>query len=656
MIPRRRKFCRRRQQDLPGVQTRRPLRPVAPGGGAGRGRGPEAGPSWRTTLRAVLQVARPYFTSPDTRCESWLAVGLLLFLTLAESALAVVYTVLVGKYMTALQQRDEQGFYAGLRSFGAFIAAMLLVGCAHGYTHAMLQLRWSAALTRHYARLYLNCDGCGAFYQLTLAGDVDNPDQRIVDEASEFVDSVLGLALHMVSNILKIVSFGGLLYRISLRALTGTLAYALLGTAVVVQGFGARLMRVQHAEAAQRATLRYSLIRVRENAESIAFFGGGGSEWSRFGVSYKALLSTMYESIVLHQCLGTMLKSFGYATFAVGPLIAGPAYLRGETEFGTLTQTSMAFHAIRDGLSFFMYRLPSLSNLAMHAERLNALDNALGLEAAHAAAARQAPKSGHASISLEEHHACDRPVLRLEGLTLRTPRRAGLAQQTLLEDLSLQVDSGMSVLVVGASGIGKSSLLRGIAGLWTDGQGCVRRCGGKAAFFMPQRPYMFFGTLREQLVYPEGLDSAILDEALERVLHEVQLGYLLQRYSLEHTETWANVLSLGEQQRINFIRILLRPDLQLALIDEGTSACDTSVEEHLYRLLSRQLRSYISVGHRPALRQYHTHALWLRRRESDVGPEEGAGCCQTKCSLLPMREYESMVSESGVDPETNPVV
>lgn len=225
-----------------------------------------------------------------------------------------------------------------------------------------------------------------------------------------------------------------------------------------------------------------------------------------------------------------------------------------------------------------------------------------------------------------ESYGKDEQVLRLSNIKLMTPFRKGCKQHALVDNLSLHLIRGQSMLIVGSSGIGKSSLLRGIAGLWTAGSGEVHRIGGAGIFFMPQRPYMYLGTLREQLLYPDVERVDVAPETFQEVLKQVNLGYLVNRYSLHETQEWTHILSLGEQQRVNFARMLLRPALKLALIDEGTSACDPSNEAYLYRLLNGKGYSYVSVGHRPGLREFHSHALYLRQRSvsnSDTLPALG---------------------------------
>jgi putative ATP-binding cassette transporter len=336
--------------------------------------------------------------------------------------------------------------------------------------------------------------------------------------------------------------------------------------------------------------------------------------------------------------------------------MVGPAYLRGDAEFGAISQASFAFQIIFNSLTLIMTKLDAFSSLAVHVSRLRELEAAIS--ASHAEAVED-------TIDLFEFDAKDDQVLVVRDMTLRTPFRKGCPQETLVRNLTLHLAGGQSMLIAGTSGIGKSSLLRGVAGLWTAGLGSVQRCSGSAVFFMPQKPYMYLGTLREQLLYPDIERLDISRNTLKEVLREVNLGYLVDRYSMDATHEWANTLSLGEQQRINFARMLLRPNLKLALLDEGTSACDASNEAYLYDLLKKRVHSFVSVGHRPNLRKYHTHALWLYRqteRERQVSQEvddtasEVSGTSRNAqgiskpivASFLPMQQFEKVGAMSAI--------
>jgi len=250
-------------------------------------------------------------------------------------------------------------------------------------------------------------------------------------------------------------------------------------------------------------------------------------------------------------------------------------------------------------------------------------------------------RSCHTQVfTLKETNDSSEQLLALSDFTLRTPLRSGGLQQTLVQDLNLTLSSGESMLIVGSSGIGKSSLLRGVAGLWRSGSGMVQRCGTSSVFFMPQRPYMYLGTLREQLLYPNVARTDIKSKDLRETLKDVKLGYLIERYSLNDSQEWTHILSLGEQQRVNFARLLLQPSLRLALIDEGTSACDPANEAYMYDLLKKRNYSFVSVGHRPALRQYHSHALWLQQKNEATN---GSGRCSgADAQFLVMEDFEKL--------------
>jgi len=434
------------------------------------------------------------------------------------------------------------------------------------------------------------------------------------------------------------------MYRISPFVCISIIFYALAGTLITALGFGPWIMHYQNECIRQEAGLRYSLIRVRENAESIAFFKGGDAELAHFDELFRRLTATVYRSITVRTGFSVFNRTFHWATFAVAPLTVGPAYLRGEIEFGAIAQAGMAFNTILGGLTLIMNKMESLSNFAVRVRRLHALDEALQRESLRAKAS-QLSGAGASCIASLELPPSSPVVLKLQEMTLRTPPREACFQQTLAERLSLQIDGGQTLLIAGDSGIGKSSLLRATAGLWTDGSGSVSLCGGSSVFFMPQRPYMFVGTLREQLLYPEVNRASVNSAVLEEALREVGLGYLLEQHSLWDSKEWASLLSLGEQQRINFARVLLKRGVRLALVDEGTSACDPQNEARLYSLLQQRVGSYVSVGHRPALQQHHSHVLWLQRPQGAEGlsaPIHGPA----HASLLPMAEYQQALAQA----------
>lgn len=587
------------------------------------------------TGRAALRIAGLFFRAKATRRKAFRLALTVLVVLFAESSAGLYYSLVQKKFMTALQEKNAEGFYSGLRQTGCLILFISPIVALHHYTAQQLKVAWKASLTYRFGHAYLAGDSPGQciFYRLTLTSDIDNPDERILADVNDFVDIMFSLVQDSVGIFFGVTGFSVMLYQISPAVCLGTVLYALLGTLVATMGFGPRIMRFQAQLVVQDAGLRYTLIRTRENAESIAFFRGGAAEWQRFWRLYNEFIASTQNLIVVSVGMSVFNQSFHWATFAVAPLLVGPKYMRGEVEFGTIAQVVMAFNTILGGLTIIMNRIETLTGFAVRIRRLRGLELALEEQEARAREARRGG-AGCGCIAAQPLPSGGSTVLNVRHITLRTPPRAGVLQQTLVDGLSLQVSHGQFVLIAGQSGIGKSSFLRAVAGLWSDGSGHVELCR-EGSFFMPQKPYMFIGSLREQLLYPQLGAGTLDDTALEAAMREVNLGYLLEYHGLGDTKEWSTLLSLGEQQRINFARVLLQRDIRVALIDEGTSACDPANEAHLYNLLRSRLQSYISVGHRPALRRYHTHALWLQRQTAvSRGPAD--------CSFLPMADFEKL--------------
>jgi len=569
--------------------------------------------------RAAWRLTAAYFGARATRCGAVRLLVLVAVLLLANTGAFLVYSNIQRDFTTALEAKDMDKFYGGLFSTGVLILVALPLTGLHRYTGGILQLRWNAALTRRLARSYLEGQVAGqnSFYRLTLTGEIDNPDQRICDDVRCFVETFYKLVEDTVGTVLRVAGFSVVLFNVSPFICFGVLLYAVLGTVGASAIFGRSLMSYSNVSVQQGANMRYKLIHTRENSESIAFFRGGSAEWQRFDQLFAQLLGTTWHLILVGCGLAVFNRAFHWATFAVTPLLVAPKYMRGEVEFGVLTQVGMAFNVVLDGLALVMHNLGELSKLTVSVQRLHALEIAL---AAQEDIARQnAAGAGVTCIATCGVQPGVAAVLQVASVTLRTPLRKGAVPRTLVEDMSFEVLAGQSLLIVGASGIGKSSLLRAVAGLWNNGCGHVAlerdRC-----YFMPQRPYMFAGSLREQLLYPSPDRPAVPEAELKQALSDVNLGYLLDHHNFSDVKDWSGLLSLGEQQRINFARLLLQHDIPLALLDEGTSACDPSNEQHLYELLQQRARSFVSVGHRPALRRFHTHALQLQHSRTAGAP------------------------------------
>ena len=341
----------------------------------------------------------------------------------------------------------------------------------------------------------------------------------------------------------------------------------------------------------------------------------------------------IWQVLLAERTLAIFQNAYEYTTLLVPALVIAPRYFAGEVEFGVVSQAVIGFRAVRDATAMIVDRYADLARYSAVVGRLHAMESicemcgaddgptpppvgasdAIGGAAEAKAVDGVAPEEAALPAALEgdggvhELAATDAEVLRMDSVAIRPPQPGA---PLLVAAITLALRRGHKMLIVGPSGVGKSSVLRVLCGLWRAEAGSVAR--SPRCFFVPQRSYMLLGTLREQLGYPSQSD-ALAPAAAEAALEQVGLGklssWLHGKRALEAPD-WAQMLSLGEQQRLAIARLLLHRPL-LALLDEATSALDAMNERRVYTLVSEAVDSFVSVGHRPALLSFHTHVLEL---------------------------------------------
>ncbi|MGF1537842.1 MAG: ABC transporter ATP-binding protein/permease [Elainellaceae cyanobacterium] len=540
------------------------------------------------------------------RWQQWFMLSSLLFLAFIVNGINVTLSYIFRIIDNALNQREGPLFWQFLFIYAGIIVLAVPVIAIYHYVRQKLALHWREWLTKLFLQRYF-CNR--AYYNLdsnAVNTEIDNPDQRITEDIRAFTEVTLSFLLDILDSVLALISFTAVLYSISKALTLGLLVYAGLGAAIALS-VGQRLIRINYDQLRLEADFRYSMVHVRDNAESIAFYQGEELEQQQVGDRLRLVLLNSDLLILWNSVIVLLQRGYNYFTRIVPYTIVAPLYLMGETDFGTIGQASLAFRLILDALSVITNRIEEIAKFAASISRLGAFYEYLD-EQAGAAPPRQGGILAPIRVTPQIQTRIT-PTLSIEHLTLRTPN----SEQTLIEDLTLDAGVSDRLLVVGASGCGKSSLLRAIAGLWTNGDGIICRPEVTSMLFLPQQPYLILGTLRDQIVYPNS-HAVVTDADIHRVLRRVNLETLPERVGgLNLERDWPTILSLGEQQRLAFGRILLTQP-KYAILDEATSALDVKNERRLYRLLAQMNIRYLSVGHRPSLVDYHDHILTLGGR------------------------------------------
>jgi vitamin B12/bleomycin/antimicrobial peptide transport system ATP-binding/permease protein len=536
------------------------------------------------------RIAKPFWFHE----QKWLARGmlaLLVILLLGRTEFVVVFNDQSGEFTSALAAKDSTRFWHSMRVFGgALIIAVPIYGFYY-YVRDRLGIAWRRWLTHDFLHKYLSHR---AFYDLTSNASIDNPDQRIAEDVQAFTQKSLTFLLEIISATLQLIAFSGVLWSISRTLVWVLLVYASAGTVFTFFVFGKPMIGLNFQQLRREADFRFSLIRIRENAEGIAFYGGEKRE----GAHVRERFARLYENYtrLLKRTLGLNLFQYLYSflTYALPSVIIAPRIISGELEVGRAVQAGGAFAAMLSALTVFVDNFETLSAFAAGIERLHAFKRVLIAE-------NRAPDPSKAWIERVPNER-----LELQSVTLQTPNH----ERTLIRDVSLVVAEGQGLVIVGASGGGKSSLLRGIAGLWRAGSGTIHCPDLDHMLFLPQRPYMILGSLRHQLLYPR-IDREVSEEELQALLRAVNLPDLAERCGGFEVEVdFAKVLSGGEAQRLAIARVLLGKP-RYAVLDEATSALDAENEARMYEALHALGVTLVSVTHHPGLLRYHRQVLEL---------------------------------------------
>jgi putative ATP-binding cassette transporter len=552
-----------------------------------------AAPLSLAAWKQFINVAKPYWLE-DQKKKAWFLLLLLIALMLVETQVAVMLNDQAGEMTSALAAKSRNRFWDSVRECLLILLVAVPVYAFYYYMRDLFANQWRRWLTGRFLDGYLKGR---RYYELGSDAEIDNPDQRISEDVNTFTGKSIHFLLIFLGSIMQLVAFSAVLWSIS-HLLVGVLAvYALLGTVIALYVFGTPLIHLNFWQLRREADFRFSLMRLRENAESIAFYRGEAQERAHIDNKLDQVIHNFARLIKKQRSLNFFQRTFSQLTLVLPFVILADGVLSGELEVGRAVQAAGAFTAVLTAVGIIVDNFESLSRFVAGIGRLQALADLMLPEAG----AKGAGEAQHPRIE-------KRPAkhLVLESVTLHPPQ----SERVLIKELTLTLKPGDALLITGDSGCGKSSLLRAIAGLWHRGSGVIHHPPLEDFFFLPQQPYLQSGTLRSQLIYPSAQSDLGDDELLE-ILNQVHLPHLAERVGgLDAVQDWDKILSVGEQQRLAFGRVLVH-EPTIVILDEATSALDCRNEASLYARLRQNGTTLISIAHRPAVLRHHTHVLHL---------------------------------------------
>ena len=548
----------------------------------------------------------PYFKSEDWPWAIPLLIGAIA-LTFTGVGLEVMFNEWNRRFYDSIQNKNEAVFWHEIIFFSILAIFYILNFVARAVVSPYLRLRWRRWLTNHYLSHWLHGRG---YYRIELQRTVDNADQRIAEDLRQLGEYTMSLLLGILGSVATLVSFIFILWTLS-----GPLSLQFIGIDATIPGYmawvaliysfvgtflanivGRRLINLNFLRQRYEANFRYSLVRVRENAEGIALYNGEQRETDQLNLRFADVFRNGWQVLFTQAQLAFYQSGYAQLAIIFPYVVTAPRFFAGVITFGVMTQTASAFGQVQSALSFFIDNYTSLAELRAVMDRLKGLQHATD-------------DKPEVTLDVVPQPRAD---VHAEALTLALPNG-----QALLKDAAIDLPKGKATLISGASGSGKSTLFRALAGIWPFGRGHVNIPAGARVLFLPQKPYIPIGTLREALKYPDE-NSTATDAELVDALKAAQLGHLVPR--LDEEAHWSNILSGGEQQRVAAARAMVfKPDW--LFMDEATASLDEASEAAIYTALRQRLptTTMVSIGHRPTLRQWHDRRLELQRQPGETG-------------------------------------
>lgn len=566
----------------------------------------------RELIVGLFHLITPYWNSEEKKSARLYLAGIIT-LTIAAVYMTLLLNEWFNSFYSALQNYDSDAVYRGLLRFTGLAFAHIAFAVYSYYLQQRLALRWRKWMTKNYLAKWT---GQQMYYRLEMfsQGTADNPDQRISEDINLFTARTLSFMsgllrsattivcfIFVLWNLSEILSFSaaGQEFHIYGYLVWTALAYSVLGT-WITHKVGHRLVSLNYLQQKLEADFRFSMVRLRETAESVAFYNGAAKEEAFLSNRFMTLLRNTLFIIKKQKQLSWLTNSYAQIAIIFPFVVAVPRYLSQNISLGGLMQIANCFGKVQDAMSYFVDVYASLAEWQSCAERLLSFDK-------HIAAIEKETEEKSGSLVREETH--DR--LRLADVTISVPAMdENKRTREIISSASCTIKSGEHVILKGPSGSGKSTLLRTLAGFWPYVKGHISMPAPSEMMFIPQKPYIPMGTSAEAASYP--LETAD-EEILSPLLVECGLSHLMEKPDTE--ADWSHILSLGEQQKLAFVRVFLRKP-KWVFLDEATSAMDEETEEKMYRLLTALPgTTVISIGHRSTLDKWHNRVLRIENRK-----------------------------------------
>jgi vitamin B12/bleomycin/antimicrobial peptide transport system ATP-binding/permease protein len=561
----------------------------------------------RSLLRSFWQSAAGFWGKRGTRA-SWVLSAILLLIVLVSLVASYSMNVWNRVIFDALEKRDSATVLELSILYLPLLAGSVFLTVAQLWARMTMQRRWREWLNNLLIDRWLKN---GRYYQLNLVGSVHkNAECRIADDVRIATEAPVELTAAATSAVLSAAMFIAVLWTVG-----GAFTVHIGGTALTIPGFlviaaavhaavasgtmlvaGRRLVAVSENKDQVEADYRYLLTLVRENGEGIALLRGDDEERRGADEAFKAVFLGWRDVCIQTMRTTIVSQTSGYITPILPIILCAPKFLDNAMTLGEVMQAASAFTIVQSAFNWLVDNFPRLAEWAASARRVASLR--LSLDALERAEI-------HPAGRITRGEARD-AALRLRNLSVMLHDRS-----PVIDGAEVAIMPGEKVLITGESGIGKSTLARALAGVWSWGNGNIDLRAGAKLLVLPQRPYLPIGRLRRAVTYPEAAESRSVEQ-VAKALEKVELGYLVDR--LDEDGTWDQTLSGGEKQRLAFARVLLhRPDI--IVLDEATAALDTPSQDRVMTMLWQELKhaTVVTIGHRPELAHFHHRKIILRR-------------------------------------------